>query len=243
MIEVRSVTKRFGAVQALDGVSFRATDGRITALLGPNGAGKSTTLRILCSTLVPDSGEALLDGVRVMPDNVGVRRQLGVLPHSAGLYPSLTASENIEYFGRLAGLKRAAARDRARELIAMLEMQDIAERRAKGFSQGQKLRTALARALVHAPRNLILDEPTNGLDVPAVRKLRALLLRLRDMGHCILFSSHVMQEVALLCDDAVVIAHGAVVAQGAPEALRQQTGAAGFEDAFVMLTGDSGSEA
>ena len=236
MIEAEALTKRFGTVQALAGVSFRAEDGRITGLLGPNGAGKSTTLRSFCATLTPDSGVARIDGQVVTADDLDVRRQLGVLPHASGLYPSLTAFENIEYFGRLAGLPRHDARQRATELVALLEMEDIANRRAKGFSQGQRLKTALARALVHGPRNLILDEPTNGLDVPAVRRLRSLLVRLRDQGHCILFSSHVMQEVALLCDTVVVIAHGKVVAQGTPEALRSLAGAASFEDAFVKLT-------
>ncbi|MFO1503138.1 MAG: ATP-binding cassette domain-containing protein [Steroidobacteraceae bacterium] len=237
MIEAEGLHKRFGAVTALSGVSFRADDGRITGLLGPNGAGKSTTLRILYATLAPDAGLARVDGETVGADNIAARARIGVLPHNAGLYPALTARENIEYFGRLAGLTRAAARSRADELIELLDMQDIATRSAKGFSQGQKIRTALARALVHAPRNLILDEPTNGLDVPAVRKLRALLLKLREAGHCILFSSHVMQEVAMLCDAAVVIASGRVVATGTPDALRAQTGAASFEDAFVLLTG------
>lgn len=237
MIEAEGLHKRFGAVTALSGVSFRADDGRITGLLGPNGAGKSTTLRILYATLAADAGLARVDGETVGADNIAARARIGVLPHNAGLYPALTARENIEYFGRLAGLTRAAARSRADELIELLDMQDIATRSAKGFSQGQKIRTALARALVHAPRNLILDEPTNGLDVPAVRKLRALLLKLREAGHCILFSSHVMQEVAMLCDAAVVIASGRVVATGTPDALRAQTGAASFEDAFVLLTG------
>ena len=237
MIEAEGLHKRFGAVTALSGVSFRADDGRITGLLGPNGAGKSTTLRILYATLAPDAGLARVDGETVGADNIAARARIGVLPHNAGLYPALTARENIEYFGRLAGLTRAAARSRADELIELLDMQDIATRSAKGFSQGQKIRTALARALVHAPRNLILDEPTNGLDVPAVRKLRALLLKLREAGHCILFSSHVMQEVAMLCDAAVVIASGRVEATGTPDALRAQTGAASFEDAFVLLTG------
>jgi len=241
VIEADGLAKHFGPVQALRGVSFRAADGRITGLLGPNGAGKSTTLRIFCATLVADGGQALVDGEIVEADNIDVRRRLGVLPHSAGLYPSLTARENIEYFGRLAGLSRAAVRERAAALIDLLEIGDIADRRARGFSQGQKLKTALARALVHAPRNLILDEPTNGLDVPAVRRLRALLTKLRDQGHCILFSSHVMQEVALLCDDVVVISQGAVVARGTPEALREQAGAADFEEAFVRLTGEPGA--
>ena len=241
MIEAHGLHKRFGAVTALAGVDFRAQDGRIIGLLGPNGAGKSTTLRILYATLAADAGEARVDGEVVSADNTAARARIGVLPHNAGLYPSLSARENIEYFGRLAGLTRVAARARADELIEMLDMQDIATRRAKGFSQGQKIRTALARALVHAPRNLILDEPTNGLDVPAVRKLRSLLVKLRDAGHCILFSSHVMQEVALLCDEAVVITAGRVVATGTPEALRERAGSASFEDAFVALTGEGGT--
>lgn len=238
MIEVKQVSKRFAATMALRDVSFHAADGRITGLLGPNGAGKSTTLRILCATISADSGSARIDGEEVNPANALLRRRLGVLPHNAGLYPSLTARENIVYFGRLAGMSAAAAGQRAAELVTLLEMEDIADRRTKTFSQGQKVRAALGRALVHSPRNLILDEPTNGLDVPAVRKLRQLLLKLRDLGHCILFSSHVMQEVALLCDEVVVIARGTVVAHGAPEALRSSTGAANFEDAFVALTGE-----
>jgi sodium transport system ATP-binding protein len=238
MIEAEGLHKRFGAVTALSGVGFAAADGRITGLLGPNGAGKSTTLRILYATLAADEGQARVDGEIVSAGNTAARARIGVLPHNAGLYPALSARENIEYFGRLAGLPRAAARSRADELIELLDMQDIATRRAKGFSQGQKIRTALARALVHAPRNLILDEPTNGLDVPAVRKLRTLLVKLREAGHCIVFSSHVMQEVAMLCDEAVVIAAGRVVATGTPEALRERAGAASFEDAFVSLTGE-----
>jgi sodium transport system ATP-binding protein len=241
MIEAEGLCKRFGSVTALSGVGFKAQDSRITGLLGPNGAGKSTTLRILYATLAADAGVARVDGQVVGADNIAARARIGVLPHNAGLYPALSARENIEYFGRLAGLTRVAARARTDELIELLDMQDIATRRAKGFSQGQKIRTALARALVHAPRNLILDEPTNGLDVPAVRKLRSLLVKLRDAGHCILFSSHVMQEVAMLCDEAVVIAAGQVVATGTPEGLRESAGAASFEDAFVALTG--GAEA
>ena len=243
MIEARWLHKRFGSIDALDGVTFVAPDACITGLLGPNGAGKSTTLRILYATLAADSGTACVDGDVVSVTSTEVRKRIGVLPHNAGLYPALTARENIEYFGRLCGLNRSAARARTGELIELLDLQDIASRRAKGFSQGQKIRTALARALVHSPRNLILDEPTNGLDVPAVRKLRALLLRLRELGHCILFSSHVMHEVAMLCDEAVVISAGRVVACGTPEALRQRTQAASFEDAFVALTGDAGENA
>jgi len=238
VIEVTQLARRFGANVALSDVSFQAPDGRITGLLGPNGAGKSTTLRILCGTISADSGVARIDGETVAAANWALRKRLGVLPHNAGLYPALTARENIIYFARLAGLTGSEARARADELVALMELEEIADRRTKTFSQGQKVRASLARALVHNPRNLILDEPTNGLDVPAVRKLRQLLHRLKDLGHCIVFSSHVMQEVALLCDEVVVIARGAVVARGKPETLRLGTGAATFEDAFVVLTGE-----
>jgi sodium transport system ATP-binding protein len=240
MIEARGLAKRFGDVQAVEDVSFSAADGRITGLLGPNGAGKSTTLRMLYTLLRPDAGDARIDGLDVARDAEAVRRRLGVLSHNAGIYPLLTARENILYFGELHGMPRAARERRADELIELLEMGEFAARRAKGFSQGQKLKTALARALVHEPRNVILDEPTNGLDVMAVRNLRSLLLRLRAAGHCVLFSSHVMQEVAGLCDEIVVIAHGRVVAAGTADALLAKTAAASLEDAFVRLVDKSG---
>jgi sodium transport system ATP-binding protein len=236
MIEARGLAKRFGTVTALQDISFRADDGRITGLLGPNGAGKSTTLRILQTLISADAGQALIDGQATSADPLAVRARIGVLPHSAAIYAGLTARENIIYFGRLCGMSRAASAARANTLIAQLDIGDIADRRAKGFSQGQRLKTALARAMVHEPRNLMLDEPTNGLDVPSVRMLRALLAQLRSDGHCILFSSHVMHEVASLCDDIVVIARGQVVATGSPEALLAQTGASDLESAFVQLT-------
>jgi sodium transport system ATP-binding protein len=239
VIETRALCKRFGAVTAVRDVTFAARDGRITGLLGPNGAGKSTTLRILYTVLRPDAGEALIDQVPVTADPIAARRLIGVLPHAAGIYPHLSARENIEYFGELHGLTRAARRERAEQLIDMLEMRDIADRRAKGFSQGERLKTALARALVHGPRNVLLDEPTNGLDVMAVRSLRALLGRLRAAGHCVLFSSHVMQEVSALCDEVVVIAHGQVVAAGTPDEIRARAGRADLEEAFVALIGDT----
>jgi len=239
MIEAHQLAKRFGAVQAVREVSFVAPDGRITGLLGPNGAGKSTSLRMLCTVIRPDSGEARIDGIDVAADPLAARRRIGVLSHAAGLYPHLTGRENILYFGELHGLTRPDRERRADALIEMLDMGDCAARRAKGFSQGQRLKTALARALVHSPRNVVLDEPTNGLDVMAVRSLRQLLARLRDEGHCVLFSSHVMQEVAALCDDVVVIAHGAVVAAGTPASLLERSGQTGLEDAFVALIGSA----
>jgi sodium transport system ATP-binding protein len=238
VIEAEHLNKRFDTVVAVRDLSLRARDGRITGLLGPNGAGKSTSLRILYTVLRPDSGDALIDGHSVVHTPLAAARRIGVLPHGAGIYANLTARENILYFGALQGLTRAAARTRAQELVALLGMEEFADRRARGFSQGQRVKTALARALVHRPQNLLLDEPTNGLDVMAVRSLRALLASLRDAGHCILFSSHVMQEVSALCDEIVVIAHGTVLAAGTPEQIRTRAGAATLEDAFVGLTGE-----
>ena len=241
MIEVQDIHKHFGAVQAVGGVSFTAPDGHITGLLGPNGAGKSTTLRIISTVLRPDSGTVRVDTSDVLSDSLGVRLKLGVLPHASGLYPRLTAKENIRYYGELNGLNGAALARRIAELVKLLEMQEFADRPAKGFSQGQRIKVALARALVHGPKNLALDEPTNGLDVMATRALRAIIKRLRDQGHCVLFSSHVMQEVAQLCDAIVIIAHGHIVAQGTPETIRQQTGETDLEEAFVKAVGKTGA--
>jgi sodium transport system ATP-binding protein len=237
MIEVKDLHKRFGKVVAVDGATFTARDGQITGLLGPNGAGKTTTLRCLYTLMQPDRGQVLVDGIDAAEDAVAVRRRLGVLPDARGLYKRLTARENIAYFGRLHGLDAATIRTRTDAAIAALDMADIAERRTEGFSQGQRVKTAIARALIHDPNNVILDEPTNGLDVMATRAMREFLKRLKHEGRCVLFSSHIMQEVAALCDRIVVIAHGRVVADESPDALRAQTGEANLEDAFVKLIG------
>ena len=241
MLEAKELFKSFGKVAAVRGVSFTARNGQITGLLGPNGAGKSTTLRMLYTVLKPDAGDALIDGSSVTADPLAARRAIGVLSHGAGVYNNLTARENILYFGELHGLSKSDREARAAELIEQLEMYDFADRLAKGFSQGQKLKTALARALVHRPRNVLLDEPTNGLDVMAVRNLRKLLGQLRDAGHCVLFSSHVMQEVEQLCDAVVVIAGGEVVAAGGLAEIRARAGNAQLEDAFVHLMGGEAS--
>ena len=237
VIEVRDLHKAFGVVKAVDGVSFMARDGEITGLLGPNGAGKTTTLRMLYTLMTPDRGQVLVDGIDASVDALAVRRQLGVLPDARGLYKRLTARENIDYFGRLHGLPEDLLKARREALIQSLEMGDIGDRRTEGFSQGQRVKTAIARALVHDPRNVILDEPTNGLDVMATRALRQFMQRLREEGRCVLFSSHIMQEVAALCDRIVVIAHGRVVADESPDALREQTAEANLEDAFVKIIG------
>ena len=237
MIQVRDLHKAFGDVRAVDGVSFDARDGEITGLLGPNGAGKTTTLRMLYTLMRPDRGQVLVDGVDAAIDAATVRRGLGVLPDARGLYKRLTAYENIDYFARLQGIDADRRRRRIAALVAALEMGDIVERRTEGFSQGQRVKTAIARALIHDPNNVILDEPTNGLDVMATRSMRQFLQRLKSEGRCVLFSSHIMQEVAALCDRIVVIARGRVVAAATPDALRAQTAEANLEDAFVKLIG------
>ena len=239
MIEVQDIHRSFGAVKAVQGVSFTAQDGQITGLLGPNGAGKSTTLRILYTVLAADSGRAAVDGHTCSVDDLSARQRMGVMPHGAGIYPRLTARENIRYFGRLSGMDEDRLDARIEELVRRLDMDEIIDRRTEGFSQGQKVKTALARALINDPQNVLLDEPTNGLDVMATRALRALIRELRDEGRCVLFSSHVMQEVGALCDNIVIISHGLVVAEGSPDALRERAGSADLEDAFVKLIGDA----
>ena len=239
MIEATALCKRFGRIDAVSQVSFAARDGEITGLLGPNGAGKSTCLRMMYGVLTPDSGSACIDGIDIRGETSAARAHLGVLPHAAGLYNNLTARENIGYFGSLQGMGGGRLRERTAELARSLGMENFIERRVKGFSQGQRIKVALARALVHDPRNLILDEPTNGLDVMAIRNLRDMLQALKAQGRCILFSSHVMQEVAALCDRVVIIGHGRVLADDTPQAIRERSGSRTLEDAFLHVLGDA----
>ena len=241
MIEVERLCTSFGDVRALDAVSFRAADGEITGLLGPNGAGKSTCLRILSTVIAADTGRAIVGGLEVGADPLAARRRLGVLPHNSGLYPQLTAAENIAYYGRLQGLDEATLRRRVQALLERLELGALADRRAKGFSQGERTKVALARALVHAPRHLLLDEPTNGLDVMATRHLRDWLRELRAEGCCVLLSSHIMQEVEALVDRLVIIAHGRVVADGTPAELAARFPNRNLEEIFVAAIDDGGS--
>lgn len=237
MMQVDAVRKQFGAVTAVDSVSFAVPDGAITGLLGPNGAGKTTTLRMLYALLQPDAGQVLVDGIDATLHPQEAQGRMGVLPDISGLYPRLTAREHIAYFAELQGLSSRETAARAEALITLLDMQAIADRRVAGFSHGERTKVALARALVHHPQNVLLDEPTNGLDVMSTRAVRRLIRQLRDEGRAVLFSSHVMQEVSALCDHIVVIAHGRVVATGSPDALREQTGHHNLEDAFVALVG------
>lgn len=237
MIKVQGLTKSFGKVKAVQNVSFSASNGQITGLLGPNGAGKSTTLRMLYTLLKPDHGTAHIDGFDISASPLEVQSRIGVLSDAQGLYPRLTARENIRYFGQLHGLNGAALEGRIDELLLMLDMQPIADRRTEGFSTGERLKVAIARAVVHNPDNILLDEPTNGLDVKSTRAMRQFIRRLRDEGKCVLLTSHIMQEVAALCDQVVIISNGIVAAQGTSSELIHGTGRDNLEDAFIEIIG------
>lgn len=233
MIVVNDLHRSFGEVKAIRGVSFNAMDGKITGLLGPNGAGKSTTLRVLYTVLKPDAGTASVDGVDVVLEPQAARARIGTLPHGSGLYPHLTARENIAYYAKLYDMPPEAIDPAVDSVIKQLDIEDFADRRTKGFSQGQRTKVSLARALVHEPQNVLLDEPTNGLDVMATRSLREIIRALKQAGKCVLFSSHVMQEVAALCDEIVIIAAGQVAMHDTTDGIREKTGCDDLEEAFV----------
>jgi len=240
MIVASHLQKRFGNVHAVSDISFTARDGAITGLLGPNGAGKTTTLRMLYGVMRPDAGSIAIDDVDAVKAPQLAQGRLGVLPDGFGLYPRLTAREHIHYYGELHGISGATLERRTQELLDLLDMRAIADRRTEGFSHGERTKVACARALVHQPQNILLDEPTNGLDVMSTRTLREIVRRLRGEGRCVLFSSHVMQEVSALCDAVIVVAGGKVVAHGTPDELRASTGFDNLEDAFVALAGTAG---
>ena len=237
MIEVENLSKRFGAVLAVDHLSLTAADGSITGLLGPNGAGKTTTLRALYGLLKPDEGVVYVDGINVTTDLMAATTRMGIFPDSIGLYDRLTTREHLQFYGEMHGLRGTELKAAIERTQSYFLMDELLDRRCKGFSHGQKMKVALSRALIHQPRNLILDEPTNGLDVMSIRLLRGLLTRLRDEGRCILFSSHVMQEVSALCDHIYIVTDGSVMAAGTPEELCRQAGERTLEDAFVKLIG------
>jgi sodium transport system ATP-binding protein len=237
VIVVRDLHKHFGEVKAVNGVSFEARDGEITGLLGPNGAGKTTTLRMLYSLLPPDGGEIRIDGLDPTRDAMAIKRTLGVVPDSRGLYSRLTARENISYYGELHGMTRPRIAARIDELVRTLDMADFIDRRTEGFSQGQRVKVAIARAMVHEPQTVLMDEPSNGLDVMSTRALRDYVRGLRREGRSVVLSTHIMQEVAALCDRIVIIAKGEVAANGTAEELLQRSGCDSLEDAFVKLIG------
>jgi len=237
MIEVRNLRKQFGEVVAVDDVSFTVPDGQVTGLLGPNGAGKTTAFRALYGLIDVDRGDVLVDGVNVASAPQEARQRMGVLPDSRGLYARLTAREHLRYYGRLQGLTAQAVEHSIERIVAQLEMEAIIDRRVAGFSHGERVKVAVGRALVHEPANVLLDEPTNGLDVGATRAMRRLIRGMRAAGKCVLFSSHIMQEVAALCDRIVIVSRGRTVAQGTRDEILSTTGHSNLEDAFVALTG------
>jgi len=237
MIEARALAKRFNEVEAVREVSFTAPNGEITGLLGPNGAGKTTTLRMISTLVAPTSGKALVDGIDGAANPLAVRARIGMLSDSRGLYGRLTARENIAYYGELRGMERKAIDASIARFSEMLDLAPLLARRTDGFSQGERMKVAIARTLVHDPPNVMLDEPTNGLDVMTTRNLREVIRRLREAGKCVLFSSHVMQEVSALCDRIVIVAHGSVVASGSAAELLAASGCDNLEDAFVKLAG------
>jgi sodium transport system ATP-binding protein len=233
MVEVRDLQKRFGSVAAVSAVSFSALDGRITGLLGENGAGKTTTLGMICGAIKPDAGSINIDGGS--PTALGRQSRLGTLLDHKGLYSRLTARENISYFGELHGLRGTNLDERIRDTLSLLGLDRLADSRTAGFSQGERMKVALGRALIHSPKNLLLDEPTNGLDILAVRGLRTLLKEMRGQSKCIIFSSHVLEDVQALCDHVVVVSSGRVVAQGSPLEICRDTRCSSLEEAFVRL--------
>ncbi len=235
MIEVQSLSKSFAEVKAVKDISFKAENGKVTGLLGPNGAGKSTTLRILYGLLTQDSGSARVDGIEIKDDRIHAQRSIGVLPDSHGLYTRLTAREHLLYFGRLHQVDEDRLERRANELISLLDMGSIADRRVDGFSQGERMKVCLARSLIHDPPNVLLDEPTNGLDVMTTRKVREMISELRSQNVTLLFSSHLMHEVSRLCDHIIIISEGIVVASGTTDEIRDAAKEDNLEDAFVKL--------
>lgn len=240
VIKAEGLHKRFGEITAVDSVDLHAEDGRITGLLGPNGAGKTTILRLLYGLMRPDRGQVQIDDVDVVADPLRARAKVGVLPDAHGLYPRLTARQHVQYFGRLQGLRGDTLERRTAELIERLDMAGIANRMTQGFSGGERMKVSLARALVHGPNNVVLDEPTNGLDVMSTRAMRGLIRELRDEGKCVLFSSHVMQEVSALCDVIAIVAAGRVIARGTVDELLEQACCEDLEDAFVELSDRGG---
>jgi sodium transport system ATP-binding protein len=237
MITVTNLYKSFGDVKAVNGISFEAHDGEITGLLGPNGAGKTTTLRMLYSLLPPDEGEISIDGLDPKKDALAIKRTLGVVPDGRGLYTRMSARENIRYYGDLHGMTGNRIRQRIDELVETLDMADFIDRRTEGFSQGQRVKVAIARAMIHEPQTVLMDEPSNGLDVMSTRALRKYIIDLKKNGQSVVLSTHIMQEVAALCDRIVIIANGEIAANGTTQELLERSGCTSIEDAFVALIG------
>jgi sodium transport system ATP-binding protein len=240
MIEVKEIKKHYGEVKAVDGVSFTCPDGQITGLLGPNGAGKTTALRVIAGLIRPMEGTVVIDGHDVRKEPQTTRSLLGVQSDMTGVYPRLTPREQLHYYARFYGLHGKSLDERVQTVIEMLNMEEIADRKAEGFSRGQRQKVVLGRALVHDPHNIIMDEPTNGLDVMAVRETRQTIKLFAEQGRCVLFSTHYMDEAERLCDKIAIIVRGKIVAHGSPAELKERTDKLNLEEAFVALAGADG---
>jgi len=237
-VVVAALVKRFGAKTAVAALSFEVAAGEIYGLLGPNGAGKTTTLRILAGILLPTSGQARVAGLDVASHTLAVRRRLGFLTGTTGLYARLTGRELLDYFARLHGMPRAAAAARIDELAHALDLGPFFGRRCEALSTGERQRLSIARTVLHDPEVLILDEPTAGLDVLASRFLREFVRAERSRGKAILFSTHYLAEAELMCDRIGLLHHGRLIAEGTPAALRASAGdASSLEEAFLRLVG------
>jgi sodium transport system ATP-binding protein len=242
MIEIENLSKyfrakRFKKVQAVDGVSFTVNDGEVLGLLGPNGAGKTTIMRLLGTVLQPSGGTARIGDFDVRQHPNDVRRVLGVLPEYWGLYERFSPREHLLLFGKFYHMDGPTLEKRIDELISLLDMSEYADRPCKRFSKGMSQKVALARALIHDPSHLLLDEPTAGLDVMSARQVRDLITRARDDGKCVIVSTHILSEAERLCDRLVFLDHGQVVAEGTSAELCQQAGVEGLEDAFLKTVG------
>lgn len=242
MISISGLSKKFGSQVVLNAINCEFHDGEIVGMLGVNGAGKTTLMRIIYGLMLADQGDVVIDGVSVSADPVHARQAIGVLPDDGGLYLRLSARENIQYFGRLSGLEDTVIDQRINRLVEKFSMQDFIDRRTEGFSLGQRMKTRLARAIIHEPKHILLDEPTNGLDVLSTRAVREHLRLLKNEGRSVIFSSHLMYEVSGLCDRVIVLHQGQLVASGTVEEVIAKGQAKNLEEAFVNLTNSSAKE-
>ena len=232
-VSLDRASKSFGALCAVVDLTLSVLPGEIYGLLGPNGAGKTTALRMLAGLLQPSSGRALLLGLDA--DSAQAKKRMGFLSGSTGLYGRLTPRETLQYFGRIHSLSGVDLRDRISTLAGWLGLQDLLDRRCEDLSTGEKQRVSLARAMLHDPPVLILDEPTAGLDVLASRSLRDVVGSQRARGKAVLFSTHYLAEAELLCDRIGLLFRGRLLREGTPASIRAECGAVTLEEAFLKL--------
>jgi sodium transport system ATP-binding protein len=247
-IRARSLAKSYvdpkrGRVEALRGLDLECRPGEIYGLLGPNGAGKTTTLRILATILAPTAGTATVAGVDVTADPIEARRRIGFLSGTTGLYPRLTPRETLRYFGTLHGIERGKLEARVEELIDTFSIRDYADGRCETLSTGQKQKVSIARAVLHDPAVLILDEPTTGLDILASSAMIDFIDAARGRGTCVLFSTHVLSEAERLCDRIGIIHRGTLLASGTLDELAKLTGQEWLEDIFLALDREAAARA